>query len=128
MGEGGVVIYNTGVFMNAKQTFCMQIENKKIHKHGVPLWHNRLRIRHCHCSGSGHCFGPSSIPGSGPPCAMGMAKRKKQGVLMEGNNRTYQSYVGILQSRVCLAHAFTHTQTHTRTCTQHLVQSLFTLP
>ena len=28
-----------------------------------PLWHNRFRIRCCHCSSSGCCCGMGSIPG-----------------------------------------------------------------
>ena len=27
----------------------------KIQTFGVPWWYRRLRIQHCHCSGSGHC-------------------------------------------------------------------------
>ena len=29
----------------------------------VPLWHNGLRIWHCHCNGYHHCYGTGSIPG-----------------------------------------------------------------
>jgi len=32
---------------------------------GVPLWCSRLRIQHCHCSSSGHCYGTGSSPGLG---------------------------------------------------------------
>ena len=31
----------------------------------VPLWRSKLRIWHCHCSGSGQCCGVGSIPGLG---------------------------------------------------------------
>ena len=31
----------------------------------VPMWFSRLRIWHCHCSGSGCCCGVGSIPGPG---------------------------------------------------------------
>lgn len=73
MGEGGVVIYNTGVFMNAKQTFGMQIENKKIHKHGVPLWHNRLRIPCCHL-----CNRFYPCPGTCTCCECSQKERKRK--------------------------------------------------
>lgn len=32
VGEEDLFIYNIGGFMNVKQTFCMQIENKTISK------------------------------------------------------------------------------------------------
>ena len=31
--------------------------------YGVPMWLSRLNIRHCHCSGLGHCCSSSLIPG-----------------------------------------------------------------
>ena len=30
---------------------------------GIPLWHKRLKMWHCHCSGSGCCCGEGLIPG-----------------------------------------------------------------
>ena len=30
---------------------------------GVPWWLGALRIRHCHCCGSGYCCGTGSVPG-----------------------------------------------------------------
>ena len=33
---------------------------------GVPLWHSRLRVQHCHCSSLGGCCGAAgSVPGLG---------------------------------------------------------------
>ena len=44
---------------------------------GVLLWHSRLRIQHCHCSGSGNCHGAGLIPGPELPHAMGTKNKTK---------------------------------------------------
>ena len=41
------------------------------------MWCSRLRIWHCHCSGSGHCYGMGWIPGLETSHALGMAKKKE---------------------------------------------------
>ena len=41
---------------------------------GVPLWYSGLRIRCCHCSGSGCCWGWGLIPGPGTSTCHGCAK------------------------------------------------------
>ena len=40
--------------------FIVSIEK---YTEGVPLWHSRLRIQHCHHSGLGCCCGAGLIPG-----------------------------------------------------------------
>ena len=40
------------------ETFRMSLCSYSISStFGVPLWYSGLRIRHCHCSGSGCCYG-----------------------------------------------------------------------
>ena len=41
---------------------------------GIPFWCSGLRIRHCHCSSSGHYCGAGSIPGLGTSMCQGHAK------------------------------------------------------
>ena len=50
----------------------------KIETSRVLLWHSRLRIWHCHCSGLGHHCGMGSIPGPGTSTCLGVAKKKKK--------------------------------------------------
>lgn len=46
---------------------------------GVPVWPSWLRIKCCHCSGSGHCCGTGLIPGRGTSChECGQKQRQKQ--------------------------------------------------
>ena len=45
---------------------------------GVPWWHNRLKIRHCRCYGSGHCCGTGSIPGPGTSACLRQGQKKKE--------------------------------------------------
>ena len=50
-------------------------ENNK----GIPLWHSRLKIQHCHCSSSDHCCGVRLISGLGTfACHRGGQKKKKK--------------------------------------------------
>ena len=50
----------------------------------VPLWHSRLRISHCRCSGSGrcygsgHCCGSGSIPGPGTSTCCGCSQKERE--------------------------------------------------
>jgi len=48
-----------------------------------PLWHNGLRIRHCHCSGSGCCCGVGSITSLGTSACRrhGQNQNKTEGKL-----------------------------------------------
>ena len=43
--------------------------------HGVLLWHNRLHIRCCHCSGLSHCCGAGSDPGWGTSTCCGYSQK-----------------------------------------------------
>ena len=54
--------------------------DEKMNMAGVPRWLIGLRIMHCHCSGSGHCYGEVARE---PPCAMGVPKTKKKPGLLE---------------------------------------------
>ena len=45
---------------------------------GVPLWHSRLRIWHCHSSCSGHCCGTGLIPGLRTSTCCGSSQKKKK--------------------------------------------------
>ena len=45
---------------------------------GIPRRHSRLRTRHCHCSGLGHCCGMSSIPGPGTSACHGCCQKRKR--------------------------------------------------
>ena len=45
---------------------------------GVPFWYRGLRIRHCHCSGAGHCCGTDLIPGPGTSTCGRLGKMKKK--------------------------------------------------
>ena len=45
---------------------------------GVPWWHGRLRIQHCHRCGLGYCCGKGLTPGWKLLCAMGVGKKKKK--------------------------------------------------
>ena len=76
---------------------------------GAPRWLSRLRIQHCHCSGSGHCCGVGSIPGLGTfrCCGHDQKKEKK-------NPKTWLRHIHggqISFMYICIIH--THTQTHT---------------
>ena len=44
---------------------------------GVPLWHSRLRIWHCHCSSLDHCCGSGSILGLGTSICHGHSPKNK---------------------------------------------------
>ena len=57
---------------------CCTIKFEKMFLVGVVLWHCRLRIQHCHCSGVGHCCGSGSVPSLGISHAAGAAKKKKK--------------------------------------------------
>ena len=50
----------------------------KTFDHGVPWWLSRLKIRHCHSCGLGHCCGSGLIPDSGTATGTGTNKRKKE--------------------------------------------------
>ena len=53
----------------------LQHIHNSTHYSGVPLWHSRLRIWHCHCSGLGHCCGIGSLAWEFPH-AIGVARNK----------------------------------------------------
>ena len=54
------------------------ISHIKKFKVGVPLWHSRLRIRHCHCSGLGSSCHEGLIPGMGTSICRGGGQKKKK--------------------------------------------------
>ena len=45
---------------------------------GFPQWLSGLRILHCHCCGSGHCYGVGLIPGPGTSTCCGHGQNKVQ--------------------------------------------------
>lgn len=45
---------------------------------GVPGGHSRLRIRRCHCSGSGRCYGAGSIHGRGTSTFCGRSRKQRE--------------------------------------------------
>ena len=50
----------------------------------VPRWLSGLDIWTCHCSSSGHCCGPGSIPGPRTCACRGHSQKKKVRPLMPG--------------------------------------------
>ena len=51
---------------------------KEYKRYGVPLWHSRLRIQHCHCSNSGHCCGMGLLPGMETSPCHGCGQKKSE--------------------------------------------------
>ena len=57
----------------------LSLWTQKFLERGVPRWHRKFRIQHCHCSGSGHCCGMGSVPGPGiSACCRCSQKGKKR--------------------------------------------------
>ena len=54
--------------------------NLEIYKISVPVWLNRLKTRHCHCRGSGHCCGTGLIPGPGSSACRGRGQKILQDI------------------------------------------------
>ena len=73
---------------------------------GVPLWHSRLRIQRCHCSGSSHCYGVGSIHGHEVPHSMGIYgqtnKQTNKNTIKKVKNRS--SHCGTAETNLTRNH------------------------
>ena len=79
-------IWNKPVAKGQKLCDCTYEVPKKV-KFGVPVWCSRLRIWHCHCSGSGRWCGMGSIPGPGTSSCRRRGLKKKKVKCIETETR-----------------------------------------
>ena len=72
--------------------------NLKKNDRGVPLWHMRLRIQSCHCSGSGCCHGTGLIPGLGTSICHKCSQKKRKKRQRKKNKKEF-SKVAFIKSK-----------------------------
>ena len=79
-----------GCFLFFLSSYSILSNDSNNMKKGVPLWCSRLRIQHCYCSSSSHCYGSGSIPDPGTStCCRCSQKEKIMSVKLNNDNAFY---------------------------------------
>ena len=69
--------------------WSVQVGGFKSIQSGVPWWHSRLRIQHCHCNVLGHCSGTGSVLGPGTSTSHVCSQKKKRRRRNMGKNKEH---------------------------------------